>query len=244
MESTSLHRLAVLVALHISFIQGVAAQSGEDFVKQMHLRYQNKWYKTLTFTQETEIYKNDSLLRKSTWYEMVRFPYELRIDVDSINGDNKTFYKKDSTYRVRKNKIQAVSVDPNPFIFFLGGMYMLPFDSVKATLARNGYNLALGNVTNWKNRKTYVIGAADDTDSTRNQFWVDAEHLYIVRIKVQLGNTALDVHLSDHIKLTEGWSETKVQFYRNGQLLQVEKYRDLKPDVVLSDDLFDLSRYR
>lgn len=64
------------------------------------------------------MYRNDSLIRTNTWYEMARFPFELRIDVDSINGGNKTFYKKDSTYRIRKNKIASAAVDPNPFIFF------------------------------------------------------------------------------------------------------------------------------
>jgi hypothetical protein len=58
------------------------------------------------------------------------------------------------------------------------------------------------------------------------------------------GNTFYDVHLSGHRKLPKGWSETEVKFYRSGQLLQVEKYRDLKPDVLLRDEDFDVSRYR
>lgn len=236
-------KVPVLLALGLFFVLPAQAQTGEQYVKKMHARYKNNWYRTLNFTQETEIYKNDSLLRKSTWYEMARFPFELRIDVDSLNGSNRTIYKKDSTYRIRKNKIQSVTADSNPFIFFLGGMYMLPADSVISHLTRNGYDLSLGAVTDWQGRKTLIIGAKNDEDSTRNQFWVDAEHLYIVRIILKSG-AALDVHLSGHIKLRKGWSETLVKFYRDGRLLQVEKYRDLKPDVALGDGVFDVSSFR
>lgn len=231
----------LLLVLGVSPVQ---AQTGEQYVKKMHARYTNNWYRTLSFTQETEIYKNDSLLRKSTWYEMARFPFELRIDVDSLNGGNRTIYKKDSTYRIRKNKIQAVTAESNPFIFFLGGMYMLPTDSVTSHLTRNGYDLSQGAVTDWQGRKTLLIGANNDKDSTQNQFWVDAEHLYIVRVILKSGTALLDVHLSGHIKLKKGWSETLVKFYRDGRLLQVEKYSELKPDVALTDEVFDVSSFR
>lgn len=241
---TPFYLVPVLLVLSLWFTLPVQAQTGEQYVKAMHARYKDSWFRTLSFTQETEIYKNDSLLRKSTWYEMARFPFELRIDVDTLNGGNRTVYKKDSTYRIRKNKIQAVTADPNPFIFFLGGMYMLPKDSVMAHLTQNGYDLLLGAVTDWQGRKTLVIGAGNDKDTTRNQFWVDAEHLYIVRVILKSGTALLDVHLSGHVKLRKGWSETLVKFYRDGHLLQVEKYSNLQPDVVLPDAIFDINKFR
>jgi hypothetical protein len=225
-------------------VQSVEAQGGEQLVKAMHTRYKDNWYRTLTFTQETGFYRNDSLLRQSTWYERVRFPYELRIDVDSVNGGNKTIYKKDSTYRIRKGKIFSAAVDPNPFIFFLGGMYMLPLDTVKATLKQNGYDLSQSAMTDWGGRKTLVVGAGTGTDTTRNQFWVDAKEFYIVRILLKSGGKLLDVRLSEHTKLPKGWSETRVDFYIDGKLLQTEKYRDLKIDEVIPDAVFDVSQFR
>ncbi len=238
--------LSVVVCLLANMLisPGAQAQTGEKYVEQMHARYKNNWYRTMTFTQDTEIYRNDSVIRKQVWYEMVRFPFELRIDVDSISGGNKTYYKKDSTYRIRKNKIAGVGLDHNPFIFFLGGMYMLPLDTVKAQLKQNGYDLSLGGITNWQGRKTFIIGAASDNDTSRNQFWVDAQHLYIVRVMLKLGNSPFDIQLLDHQKLDKGWSETTVKFYREGKLLQTEKYRDIKTDVKLGDEVFDVERYR
>lgn len=236
--------VSLLMAAGVLLTAAANAQTGEQYVKSMHARYKDNWYRTLTFTQLTEIYRNDSLLRKSTWYEMARFPYELRIDMDTLDGGNRVLYKKDSTYRIRKNKIQGATVDPNPFIFFLGGMYMLPLDSVTASLTRTGYDLSLGGVTNWQGRKTFIIGAASDKDSARNQFWVDAEHLYVVRVVLKSGAALLDVHLSGHTKLKKGWSENLVKFYRDGKLLQVEHYMNLQPDAVLTDEMFDVSRFR
>lgn len=234
--------LLTLVSLCIT--ADLHAQTGEQYVKSMYSKYKNDWYRTLSFTQETGVYRKDSLIRKNTWYEFARFPYELRIDVDSVNGGNKTFYLKDSTYRVRGGKIRNAAVDPNPFVFFLGGMYMLPYDSVLSHLKRNHYDLTLGDVTNWQGRKTFIIGDSNGKDSVRNQFWVDAEHLYIVRIRLNSGKNLLDAHLSDHVKLKKGWSETQVKFYIDGELLQTEKYSDLKPDVELGDEVFDVSRFR
>ncbi len=220
------------------------AQPGEQYVKAMYTKNKDNWYRTLTFTQQTGFYRNDSLIRTQTWYEWARFPFDLRIDVDSVNGGNKVFYLKDSTYRIRKHKIQSAVVDPNPFVFFLGGMYMLPYDSVTAHLTRNGYDLSLGGITNWQGRKTFIIGAANETDSAKNQFWIDAQHLYVVRIRLNSGKNLLDVQLSDHIKLNKAWSETYVKFYIDGRLLQTEKYSDLKPNVKISDEVFDVSRFR
>ena len=237
--------VVALFLISCSLLPGNAqAQSGEQLVTKMHARYKDNWYRTLTFTQQTELYRSDSAFQKSTWYEMVRFPYELRIDVDSVNGGNKTIYTRDSTYRIRNHKLFRTTTEPNPFIFFLGGMYMLSIDSAKSILTRNGYDLSSGGSTNWNGRKTLIAGATSDKDSTHNQFWVDAENLYIVRILLHSGGRLLDVHLSNHVKLPRGWSETSVAFYRDGQLLQTEKYSNLVPDAKLSDSTFDVSRFR
>lgn len=244
MTIVTISRAIVLAMLATIGLQDVQGQTSEQFVKKMYAKNSGKWYRTMTFTQDTEVYRGDSVYRKSVWYEMVRFPFELRIDVDSIAGGNKTIYKKDSTYRIRNKKLAQAGVDHNPFIFFLGGMYHLPVDSVFSTLRKENYDIKKGAMTVWKGRKTFVVGADHATDSTSNQFWVDAKDLYIVRVVTKLGKDVLDVHLSDHVKLKKGWSETFVRFYLRGKLIQTEKYRDIKTDMVLGNDVFDINPYR
>lgn len=240
----TLKRSIIALLLVMSVLQDSQAQTGERFVKSMYEKYSKQWYRTMTFTQDTELYRSDSVFKKSVWYEMVRFPYELRIDVDSIAGGTKTIYKKDSTYRIRNHKLVQVGKDHNPFIFFLGGMYHLSLDSVFATLKKETYDITKGAITDWNGRKTFIVGADNANDSISNQFWVDAKDLYIVRVKTKLGKDVLDVHLSQHVKLKKGWSETYVRFYIRGKLLQTERYRDIKTDVELTDDVFDIGRYR
>ena len=46
-------------------------------------------------------------------------------------------------------------------------------------------------------------------------------------------------HMSCHVQLNNGWSETQVVIYAKGKRRQVEKYADLKADVPLDDRLFD-----
>ena len=63
------------LCLAFVFLIGKAAfsQSGEDLVRKMHAKYFGRWYRTFTFVQTTEIYRNDSLIKTSTWYEAAIF---------------------------------------------------------------------------------------------------------------------------------------------------------------------------
>jgi hypothetical protein len=214
------------------------AQTGGDYLRQMHNAHKGKWYQTFTFVQQTEFYRNDSLLRTATWYEAARFPHDFRIDIEDPKNGNAVLYKKDSTYRFQKGQLTRVTAGTNPFTFILGGMYMLPYDSVRSYLQKDGYDIGKGYTTNWQGRKTYVVGASPG-DTASKQMWIDAGNLYLVRTMETDRGTHIDARMSDHIKVGQGWSETKVVFYFNGKLRQVEKYADIKGDVKLDDRIFD-----
>jgi hypothetical protein len=64
----------------LTFIQQDDTNS-EKVLKQMYDRYSGKWYHTFTFVQKTENFKNDSLVKTSTWYEAIMFPDKFRIDL-------------------------------------------------------------------------------------------------------------------------------------------------------------------
>ena len=67
----------------------------------MHDRYAGKWYKTFSFNQTTEIYRNDSLKRSETWYENIKFPNDFRIDFGNPDSGNAVIFKNDSSYLFR-----------------------------------------------------------------------------------------------------------------------------------------------
>lgn len=215
------------------------SQGGEELVKKMHSKYFGRWYHTFTFVQTTDIYRNDSLIRTSTWYEAAHFPYQFRIDLGDPKDGNAVIYLEDSTYRFQDHNLKTVTAGTNPFTFLLGGMYAVPLDSALSRLKHQGYDLSKMYATTSGGRKVFVIGAASAADSLSNQFWVDSEHYYIVRTIDSDHGTRFDAKTSGHVQLNNGWSETQVVIYVNGKLRQVEKYADLRADVPLDDRLFD-----
>jgi outer membrane lipoprotein-sorting protein len=230
-------RSAVLL-LFICCHTGLYAQTGEQTLLRMHNRYAGKWYRTFTFIQQTGIYRNDSLQRTATWYEAAKFPHNLRIDMEDPKNGNATIYRKDSTYRFQNGNLARATAGTNPFVFLIGGLYSVSFDSARKYLQAEGFDLSRGYSTNWKGRKALVMGAAE-SDTTTKQLWVDAEHLYILRYIEKTRGTVMDVHMSKQVRIGGGWTETWVEFYFDGKLRQTEQYSDMKADRPLDDQLFD-----
>lgn len=96
----------------------------------MHDRYSGKWYKTFSFNQTTEVYRNDTLKPTETWYENIKFPKDFRIDFGNPGSGNAVIFKNDSSYFFKNGKHAGVRRDENDLIFLLGGMYFYSFDEV------------------------------------------------------------------------------------------------------------------
>jgi hypothetical protein len=214
------------------------AQDGISYLRKMYNQNHNNWYHNMTFVQTTEVYRNDSLIRTSTWYEAVNLPYDLRIDLDVPQKGNFVLYKKDSTYRFVNNGLRNKSAGTNPFIFFLGGMYYMSFDSVLSELSKRKFDVNKSYTTELDGNKVCVIGRSSEKDSG-NCIWIDTKNLWIVRqMEIDRGQ-ALDAIMKNHKKLSKGSTETAVDIYINGKLVQVEKYDQISADVPLDPNLFD-----
>jgi hypothetical protein len=231
-------KYSLLFSVCLSLSIAAGAQQGVGFLKMMHAKNYGHWYKTMTFVQTTEHYRNDSLIRKATWYEALKLPYDLRIDIEDPAKGNFILYKKDSSYRFQNNKLRSTRADVNPFLFFIGGMYYMPFDSVLQELKRKGYDVSKGYKTEWKGIPSYVVGRANEGDSS-NAVWIDMKNLWFVRMVEKDKGQTIDAHMTEHLKLAKGTTETRVEIFLNGKLLQVESYADIKADVPLDDALFD-----
>ncbi len=231
-------RILIIVCLFNVLVINVHSQTGEETLRRMHNTFYGKWYQTFSFVQQTELYRNDSLQKTATWHEYAKFPYELRIDMEEPTGINTTIYKKDSTYRFQNGQLLRSTPGTNPFIFLIGGLYMVPYDSAKAYLQFSGFDLSKGYTTTRNGRKTFVAGALQG-DTTSKQIWVDAEHLYLVRFIEKSRGTLMDVHMSQQVKLGGGWTETWVEFYFDGKLRQLEKYSNMKANPVMDEKIFD-----
>ena len=130
-----------------------APPGSKEVLKKMHDRYAGKWYKTFSFNQTTEVYRNDSLKRSETWYENIKFPNDFRIDFGNPDSGNAVIFKNDSSYLFRNAQKVSVRPDEDDLLFLLGGMYFYPFDEVTAKMKSFGYNLDKFHEDTWKGKE-------------------------------------------------------------------------------------------
>ena len=224
--------------LFIIFCSFSGAKNAEDVLRDMHKRYAGKWYKSFTFNQTTEQYRNDSLIKTSTWYEAINFPDKFRIDFGEKKEGNAVIYLKDSVYYFRKGKLAHAGFNDDDLTFLLGGMYFYSFDTVKVKLQKLGYSLDKFHEDNWQGQPVYVIGAATSTERS-NQLWIDKEKLIVLKFIKFDGADKEEGIFSGHQRFGKGWSETSCDFYVNDKLVQKEKYHDCKADVYIDPVIFD-----
>jgi len=231
------HKLIVSVLLVMS-LAAKPVPDGETTLQKMHSRYAGKWYKTFTFTQTTEVYRNDSLRRSDTWYEAASFPDKFRIDFGNIDSGNAVLFKGDSAYNFRRGTLRSARKDANDLTFLLGGMYFYPYDQVVTKIKELGYDLSKSHEDLWKGKAVYVIGASADGEKV-NQLWIEKDRLIVVRFLKYENNRKEEGILEDHIKAGGGWTETKASFYFDDKLAQKEFYHDFKANPSLDDRLFE-----
>jgi hypothetical protein len=228
----------VTILLFLSFPLANKNATSTEVLQTMYSRYSGQWHKSLTFNQTTERYRNDSLVKTSTWYETIVYPDLLRIDFDSVKSGNGVIFRHDSTYVFRNKKIVRSTKDENELIFFLGGMYAMPFDKILGHFADLRYDLTKFHTSTWKDKPVYVLGADKDGDKI-NQLWIDQEKLVAVRFIKYDGGTKEEGFFEQQVPLKKAWSETKCSFYINDKLLQVESYHNLVPDAPVDMRMFD-----
>ena len=218
------------------------AKNAEDVLRDMHKRYSGKWYKSFTFNQTTEQYRNDSLVKTSTWYEAISFPGKFRIDFGDKHDGNAVIYLEDSVYSFRKGKLIRTTFNDDDLTFLLGGMYFYPFDTVKVKIQKMGYNIGKFHEDNWQGQPVYVIGAGNSAERS-NQLWIDKEKLIVLKfIKFDGGNKEEGI-FSGHQRFGKAWSETACDFYINDKLVQKEKYHDCKTGVYIDPVIFDVVNF-
>lgn len=208
-----------------------------SLLQTMYARYHGKWHTSLSFDQTTEKYRNDSLVKTQTWFENMVYPDLLRIDFDQPNSGNGVLFRNDSTYAFSNHQLIRSVYKENELIFFLGGLYFMPFDQVVTHFKSLKYDLNKFHTDTLKGRPVYVMGA-DKKGEQVNQLWIDQQKLVAVYFARFDESGKLEGYFEDHIPLKNAWSETKCTFYLNNHLLQVETYRH-----VVAGGAVDKSRF-
>ena len=217
-------------------------RDGLALLNQMRDAYAGKWFRTVTFTQLTTMYRPTGVTDTATWHEALLSPDRLRIDFGDIKNGNGVIYTADSLYVVREGKVTRTAAQGNPFLPFVAGVYAQPIDSTLKQIAPYTFDLTRLRTDTWENRPVYVVGSSAATDTTSPQIWVDQERLVAVRMIVAFNPATPadvgDIRLMDYRPVSGGWLAVKVDIRHGGQTVQKEEYSDWRGNVDLPRDFF------
>lgn len=218
----------------------VAITGADQLVAAMHQRYAGKWYRNLTFIQKSTYVRADgSVNRVETWYEAGVVPGRLRIDLGDPSRGNGAIYRNDSVYSVQGGRV----VDRRPgrnLLMVLGfDVYGQPPARTLAQLRDERVNVAVLRTDTLNGRLVYVVGAGP-TDSTSNQFWVEAERLLFVRT-IQSDSArrrTQDIRFEKYLPHAGGWVAEEVRVLVGGKMIFHEEYSNVRVNVALDENLF------
>ncbi|HEU4697923.1 MAG TPA: hypothetical protein VFS40_01985 [Gemmatimonadales bacterium] len=229
-----------------------APADGEAVLRLMHDRYAGKWYKTLTFRQQTTRTTPSGETRHETWYEASLLPGKLRIDIAPVDSGNAILFLGDSAITFRRGQRAAARQDRNLLMTLGFDVYGQPVDSSVAQLRAEGTDLSKVHDGVWQGRPVWIVGASEG-DTTATQFWVEKDRLLFVRLIQQLPPNPnqpnapaplLDVVFDKYQPLAGGWIAPDVIIRVNGREVQREIYDEIHANVPLEPGLFDATAYR
>jgi len=216
-------------------------KDGVELIRQMHERYDGRWYRTVSFVQKTS-YPDG---RSETWYEAAEVPGKLRIDVAPVDSGNTIIFRNDSVYQFQHGRRSAAQAMTHPLMVLGFDVYAQPPEVTVRKLRELGFDLSRLRPDTWQGRKAWVVGNVE-ADTLAREFWVDQEQLLFVRM-VQLAprgaqapgkRTVGEIHFNRYEKLGNGWIAAEVAVFNNGEKVQMEEYRDIKADPPLPAGLF------
>lgn len=214
--------------------------NGEELLEAMHEKYEGKWYKNLRFTQKTTFYGVEGeVVREQNWYEMMNLPGKLAIKFDNPESNNGILFADGKQYGFA-NGYLIQEADRIHDLLVLGyDVYHQAPAETAAQLKKNGYNLDEMYTDEWEGRPVFVVGTSAP-DTTKAQFWIDAERLVFVRnFTVGREQTIQEIQFNKYRKLNEVWVAPEVLFKANGFKGLLEEYFDIETPDTLDARIFD-----
>ncbi len=236
--------LALFAFVNPNALSAQKPPDGAELVRLMHDRYVAKWYTTLTFTQATVRRTAADTMAHETWYETMKLPGRLRIDIGAPDGDPIVLYARDSIYIRRGTRTLPPRAGRNPLLLLGFDVYTQPIERSVSALREEGFDLSKMHEGTWQGRRVFIVGAAPG-DTISKQFWIDAERLVFVRMvsPESQGRPGLeDVRFDKYQAAGGGWLATLVTDTRGGKLVQSEEYSDIRVNVPIPESRLDPAR--
>jgi outer membrane lipoprotein-sorting protein len=213
----------------------------EDLVSAMQKKYSKTWYQTATFVQKTTNIDKDGNKKVETWYEALSVPGSLRIDFTPIKDGNGILFTDRRIFSFKNGKQEGTRAFVHPLMILGFDIYKLPATDVIETLKGLKFDLAILREDTWQGRAVYVVGAKQG-DLHSQQFWIDQENLYFVRMLRpgdKDGAQTQETQFNKYQRLGGGWMAPEVIFKVDGQVRTTEEYSELRANPPLDTRLFD-----
>ena len=245
-------RLAFFLLILVSFSMASCSsgpsepQDGRQVIAAMHERYADSWYQTLTFVQTTVQFRRGADPDTTLWWEGIRIPGELRIDIEGPDSGDGMVFRSDSLYMIRGSEIVGSGPTMHPLLILGFDVYGQPVNETVAKLDSIGFDLDRIHSSTWQDREAWVIGTDVPGDTEAPQFWIDKERLVFVRLTQRVGpelQSLQEIRFDGYQPLEGGWIAPEVRFAVDSVLTMVELYDDIRTGVSFSDDFFDPHAY-
>jgi hypothetical protein len=233
------------VLLTLSLAQAQEIRSGNGLLREMHERYKDSWYKTLTFTQKSTTYKPDGTSTAATWYEAAMLPGKLRIDIGTPAEGNGYVLVDGNVTIVQKDKVTGTRPLVNMLLVLGFDVYTQDPEATIKVVKGEGYDLSKLREDTWEGRPAYVVGA-DKGDLTTRQFWVAKDSLLFVReIEPARDDPKKvdDIRFTDYRPLAGAWVAARVEVHSEDKLVFSEDYTDIQANVKLAPAVFDAQQF-
>ncbi len=233
-----------LLLFVVAFANAADIKNGNDLISAMHKKYNQKWYKTLTFVQKTTTYKPDGSTSVETWYEAMQIPGKLRIDITPLEKGNGVIFADGKITSFRDGKNLGGREFVHPLLALGFDVYGQPVEKTIEQISSLGIDLSVIHKNKWQGRDVYVVGAKAGDEKTP-QFWIDKKNLYFVRLIEVKGKdkNIHEVQFNKYAKLKGGWISPEVVFFVDGKKTMLEEYSDMQADITLSELLWDTNAW-
>lgn len=221
-----------------------AITTGRELLDAMRTRYDGRWVRTLAFVQNNTLYSAAGGEQKTQWLEHMAVPGNLRIDYLPLANHSGVLYEGGRVHVFDNGRRVQSQPGVNPLLLLGFDVYAQPVEATATTLDSLGFDLGMMHVTDWRGRRTIVIGAAAG-DTTTNQFWVDAERLLFVRLRQRNpAGTVITEQRFDRYTDFDGYPVAiEVLMFRNGRQYFKEEYTDVRVNQPIPPEVFDPSQW-
>ncbi|MGE0567787.1 MAG: hypothetical protein AB7O73_07550 [Bacteroidia bacterium] len=234
--------LSFILSLSCIFNYAQSYENGNQLITAMHYAYAGKFYKYMSFSQNMTYYNNDTVSRKDIWHEVAEFPGTLSIKFKTKDSKKGVMFKDHQIYSFSEKGMKKGDKRVHELLLLGMDVYFYKPEYTCHILDSLGFNLNQITMNTYNNRPVYIVGAQSN-DTTSNQFWIDAERLYLHRIINKSNNNISDTQFDNYVEMDNNWVAKTVRFKINGKLVLVEDYYDIKLPKKLNPDYFNPDKF-